>query len=201
MGKNKLIISLLVVLMLCVSLACNLLTQRSEPSNDNDLEQIVDSEDQAALIEALAAEVEDHRPEIFAYLGQPDAFDIAIVVVEGEPVRMESWRYYQFGTQIDFVDGNALWVVEIDPMPAGTIYAAWYNPLDFFDGITGTQALRIATDASPTGIEPQRIDLSEGGEDLIGGFALVGDQIVIGLYDDQVIFVETIAFVPEGGVQ
>lgn len=201
MGKNKLIISLLVVLLLCVSLACNLLTQRSEPSNDNDLEQVVDSEDQAALIEALAAEVEDHRPEIYEFLGQPDAFDIAIVMVEGVPVRMESWRYYQFGTQVDFVDGNALWVVEIDSMPAGTVFAAWYNPLDFFDGITGTQAIRIATAASPTGIEPQIIDLSEGGEDLMGGSALVGDQIVIGLYDDQVIYVETIAFVPEGGVQ
>jgi hypothetical protein len=46
---------------------------------------------------------------------------------------------------------------------------------------------------------PQLIDLSEGGEELAGGTMLVGDQILIGLHQDRVVYVETIALEPEGG--
>lgn len=202
MDKNRLYIALAAMNLLIVGLACNLLTRQSEPEIVAEPEQPAALvEDVEALREALAAEVEDHRPEVYAYLGRPDAFDIAIVEVEGVLVRMESWRYYQYGTQVDFVDGNALWVIEIDPMPEDTLFAAWYNPMDFYDGITGTAAIKIATKASPANMEPQIIDLAEGGEDLVGGFALVGDQIVIGLYEDQVIYIETMALVPEGGLQ
>lgn len=202
MSKHRLFFALVALNLLMVGLACNLLTRQSEPDIVTEPEKpAVSASDVEALHEALAAEVDDHRPEVFAYLGRPDAFDIAIIEVEGVPVRMETWRYYQFGTQVDFVDGNALWVIEIDPMPEGTIFAAWYNPLDFFDGITGSQAIRNATASSPAGIEPHRIDLSEGGEDLAGGFAMVGDQILMGIYEDQVVYIETIALVPEGGLQ
>ena len=86
-------------------------------------------------------------------------------------------------------------------MPPNTLFAAWYYPLAFYGGLTGTEAVQIVVAASPTGMEPRRIDLAEGGEDLAGGFALVGDQIVIGLSEDQIVYVETIALVPEGGLQ
>lgn len=194
MQKQRLIIALIVFVVFLAQLACrsNLRTTKDDSDAQNEL---------AELQEALKIDLIDHRPEVYAYLGRPDAFDIAVIEVEGVLVRMESWRYYQYGTQVDFVDGSAIWVVEIDPMPEGTIFAAWYDPMAFFDGITGTSAIQIATDASPDNMAPQIIDLAEGGEDLVGGYALVGDQIVIGLFQDQVVYVETIAFVPEGGLQ
>ena len=185
---------LLLILPLAVGVACRL----GLPSSRDETSTEISSED---LIEALTGEVTDHRPEVYAALGRPDAFDIAIVEVAGVPVRQESWRYYQYGTQVDFVDGSALWVTEIDPLPEGTIFPAWYDPLAFYDGITGTVAVQVAAGASPASTIPQRIDLSAGGEDLAGGSALVGDQIVIGLFEDQVVYVETIALVPEGGLQ
>lgn len=148
---------------------------------------------------ALSAEKVDDRPEIIAYLGKPDAFDIAFIKVEGGFIRMESWRYYHFGLQVDFVDGEAVWVIELDPMLEGTFFAAWYDPMDFVLGMTGTEVARLVAESSPAGEEPQWIDLAEGGEDLIGGVALIGDQIVIGLDQDQLVYVETIALLPAGG--
>jgi hypothetical protein len=153
------------------------------------------------LSAALAAEVVDDRPGVLAALGRPDAFDIAVVEVEGGAVRLESWRYYQFGTRVDFVDGEAVWTIEIDPLPDGTLFAAWYNPLDFETGMSAADASRVIAAAAPAGAAPERIDLSAGGEDLVGGSALVGDQILVGLHEGRVVYVETMALVPEGDDQ
>ena len=160
--------------------------------------QPADPEDLQA---ALAAEVVDDRPGVLATLGRPDAFDISFVAVEGGQVRMESWRYYQFGTRVDFVDGEAVWTMEIEPVPAGTLFAAWYDPMDFEAGMSAAEASRVIAAASPAGAAPERIDLAEGGEDLAGGSALVGDQILVGLYEDRVVYVETVALAPAGGEQ
>jgi hypothetical protein len=176
--------------LIVASLACNIPSRGSEPEFTVDLEE---------LDTALDVEVIDDRPGVLESLGPPDAFDISIVEVEGQDVRMESWRYYQYGTRVDFVDGEALWTMEIEPMPEGTIFAAWYDPLAFEVGMSRAQASQVASNASPAGAVPRLIDLAEGGDDLAGGAALVGDQILIGLYEDRVVFVETVALVPEGG--
>jgi hypothetical protein len=160
--------------------------------------QPADPEDLQA---ALAAEVVDDRPGVLATLGRPDAFDISIVAVEGGQVRMESWRYYQFGTRVDFVDGEAIWTMEIEPVPDGTLFAAWYDPMAFEAGMPAAEASQVIAAASPAGAAPERIDLAEGGEDLAGGSALVGDQILVGLYEDRVVYVETVALEPAGGEQ
>ena len=153
------------------------------------------------LTETLAGDVGDDRPDVLAYLGRPDAFNISTVTVVGVPVKMESWNYYQFGTRVDFVDGAAVWTVEIEPLPEGTILPAWYDPLAFEVGMSEEEATRIVATASPAGVEPEMIDLGPGGADLAGGMALVGDQILIGLYQGEVVYVETVALVPEGGGQ
>jgi hypothetical protein len=147
---------------------------------------------------ALDAGVVDDRPEVLAALGRPDAFDISIVVVEGVKVRKESWRYYQFGTRVDFVDGEAIWTADIEPMPDGTLFAAWYDPMAFETGMTGAEISQLVAAASPAGATPVMIDLAAGGEDLAGGSALVGDQIMIGLYEDELVYVETVALLPTG---
>lgn len=190
-----------VLALISVSLACSLVTGGNEPESPADLEDLsvaleADLEDLSA---ALEADLVDDRAGVLEYLGNPDAFDISSIEVEGQEVRRESWRYFQYATRVDFVDGQAVWTVEIEALPEGTILAAWYDPLAFEVGMSADQASQLVAEASPAGAHPQLIDLSEGGEDLSGGSALVGDQILIGLQDDRVVYVETVALVPVGG--
>lgn len=195
MSRSANALLLCLSLLIAASLACNFLARQIMPATLDDADDLADINDLSA---ALAAEIVDDRPEVMAYLGRPDAFDISIIQVDEGVVRMESWRYYQFGTRVDFVDGEAVWTIEIEPMPEGTIFAAWYDPLAFETGMTGAEASQVVSAASPAGAAPQLIDLAEGGDDLTGGSTLIGDQIIIGLYKDRVIYVETIALTPEG---
>ena len=195
-------------LLVATSLACGLLTGEREPTSvteappsDDEASAPDDGDDLGDLETALAAETVDDRPGVLDYLGPPDAFDIAIVQVEGGTVRRESWRYYQYATRVDFVDGEAVLTMEIEPMPEGTLFAAWYDPLAFEQGMTGAEVASVAAAASPAGMEPEFIDLSEDGEDLAGGTVLAGDQILMGLHEDRLVYVETVALVPEGGAQ
>lgn len=161
----------------------------------DDAQMITASEIEAAF----AAEVVDDRPTVLEYLGRPDAFSISILTVENVQVRMESWRYYQFGTRVDFVDGEAAWTMEIDPAPEGTIFAAWYDPLAFRQGMTMDEVVQAITSASPANVPPETIDLAPGGEDLEGGVFLVGDQILVGMEDDKLVYVETMGLFPADG--
>jgi hypothetical protein len=152
-----------------------------------------------SLEEALAVEIVDDRPEVLHFLGLPDAFDISIVEVEGGWVRMESWRYFDFGTRIDFVDGEAVWTFDLEPVPEDTLFPAWYNPLSFEDNISPGEASRLVAAASPAGAAPESLSLAEGGEGLENGALVVGDQIILGFDGDQLVYVETVALYPEGG--
>jgi len=151
------------------------------------------------LEEALAEPVVDDRPLVLNYLGRPDAFDISVVEVEGGQVRLESWRYFYFGTRIDFVDGEAVWTYDLEPVPEGTIFAAWYDPLTFESGMGVQEASQLIASSSPAGAEPESLSLAEGGEGLENGVMLVGDQILLGFDGDQLVYVETVALFPEGG--
>ncbi len=177
-------------LMAAALISCNLTNLLGKSENEVD---------PVALAEALAAEVVDDRPGVMLELGRPDAFDISIVHVEGGDVRMESWRYFQYATRVDFVDGEAVWTVAIDPVPEGTIFAAWYDPLAFTSGMSLEEVTTLASAQSPAGMVPVYIDVSQGGEDLAGGMILVGDQILIGIEENKVVYVETVPLIPEGG--
>jgi hypothetical protein len=146
--------------------------------------------------DALSDEVIDERGEVMSYLGLPDAFTISTINVEGVPVRLESWRYYGFGTRVDFVDGEVAWTIDIEPVPDGTILPAWYDPLEFEIGMSTEQAAAVAASASPAGMSPEHIDISNGGPELVGAVALVGDQILIGVHENGVVYIETIAMFP-----
>jgi pSer/pThr/pTyr-binding forkhead associated (FHA) protein len=153
------------------------------------------------LEDALADQTVDDRPEVMAYLGRPDAFTISQIIVDGVPVRVETWRYYGFGTRVDFVDGEAALTMDIEPVPDDTILPAWYDPLAFELGMSLGEAALAASAGSPASMSPEAVDLSDGGEDLAGARMLVGDQIVIGLDSTGVVYVETMALFPaeEGG--
>jgi len=151
-----------------------------------------------SLEQVLAEEVVDDRPGVLSYLGLPDAFTSSSITMEGVPVRVETWRYFAFEMRVDFVDGEATWTMDIEPAPDDSILPAWYDPLAFELGMSPSEVAFVAASASPAGQTPEAIDLSEGGEDLMGSTMLVGDQILIGLDPSGVVYVETIALFPEG---
>jgi hypothetical protein len=149
---------------------------------------------------ALAVPVVDERPAILENLGRPDEFDISVVQVEGGQVRLESWRYYGLGTRVDFTDGVIVWTIDLEPGTAGTFFPAWYDPTQFETDMTIEEATALLTAASPAGTVPERIGLSEGGEDLAGVELLVGDQITVGFEDGKLVYVESIGVtMQEGG--
>ena len=78
----KILISILILVLIAASLACNF-------SRGGKSESTL-AEDFEGLEAALAADKVDDRPGVLEYLGRPDAFDIAVVEVEGVNVRMES---------------------------------------------------------------------------------------------------------------
>ena len=140
---------------------------------------------------ALAMPTVDERGEILANFGSPDEFEISIVQVEGGQVRLESWRYYGYGTRVDFVDGEIIWTIDLEPGPAKAVFPAWYDPLAFETGMTLEEARDVLTSASPASFVPEETDLSEGGEELAGGVMLVGDQIMLAFDQGLLVYAET----------
>ncbi|MBM3120577.1 MAG: FHA domain-containing protein [Chloroflexi bacterium] len=135
---------------------------------------------------ALAMPTVDERPEILTNFGPPDEFEISIVQVEGGQVRREAWRYFGFGTRIDFVDGEIIWTIDLEPESALVVFPAWYDPTALETGMTIDEARQALIEASPADFVPEEIDLAEGGEDLAGGRMLVGDQIML-VFDQGVL--------------
>ena len=126
-----------------------------------------------SLRDALEQEVSDDRLELIARLGWPDSFTMSILNIDGAEVRCETWRYNQFDTRVDFVDGEIAWTMEIETAPAGTIFPVWYYPLDFESGMTTADAARMVEISSPTGQKPSSIDLSSAADiDLLGGVVM-----------------------------
>lgn len=160
--------------------------------------QGVSSEDLAL---ALAAPKVDERPEVLERLGRPDEFDISIVQVEGGQVRLESWRYYGFGTRVDFADGVIVWTIDLDPVAHGALFPAWYDPTAFRAGMTPEEMTALLTSASPAGTAPETIDVSKGGADLTGLMMMVGDQITVGFENGGLVFVETLGMTAQESVQ
>ncbi|MBN1318149.1 MAG: hypothetical protein JXA42_21890 [Anaerolineales bacterium] len=205
-------ISLLLLAVLALSLACNFPFEKNSQGRDSEdaetpsagSENIplpddlpLSDEQTARLKQALHSEVEDQRSELLRLLGRPDAFSLVEVLVEDEPVRRESWFYFRYLTRIDLVDGQAVMTVDLEETPVETIFPAWYDPLTFPKGMSGREAIQQAGKASPAGAVPTQIDSSGLGEELAGGEMWVGDQIVLGIFDGRLVYVETVPLFPE----
>jgi hypothetical protein len=164
-----------------LALGCNLVggpAPTAEPTSSPSTEGM-------SLTAALAIPPDDGRPTVLTTLGPPDAFSLRFDELEGQSVRWETWSYFDFGTRFDFVDGELLWTVALEPVPDGAIYAHFYEPDDFQAGMTIAQTKALLDDQVL-----DEIDLSD--VDLEGGVALAGDQILLGFQDDRLVFVETV---------
>ena len=149
------------------------------------------------LADALTEEVQDHRPQTLEMMGRPDVFSIIEMDVDGHKLVRESWVYYGLATQVDFINGEAVFTSSLDPVPEETIFPAWYDPELFSAGMTAAEIIQAASSASPAGTVPESIMAEATSEEFPGGEILIGDQILIGVFADRVVYIETVALFPE----
>lgn len=148
--------------------------------------------EEMALEEALAVQPEDRRPTVLEEMGAPDAFTLTFEELEGVVVRWEAWSYFDFGSRFDFIDGELLWNVELEPMPDGSIYTHFYDPRDFHAYMSVAAGRALLEEQ-----ELVEIDLTDG--DIPGGLILAGDQIMLGFDSDRLVYVETFTLTPDDG--
>jgi hypothetical protein len=180
--------------LMVAALACQLphTSSTEAPQYPTGLESAQAIYDEAGISfeEALAVPSEDRRPGILSQLGTPDAFTLEWQELEGELVRWEEWSYFDFQSRFDFVDGELLWTLEIDPAPDGTIFAHAFDPLAFQPGMSIAE-----TEAVLPELDLVELPLEEA--EIPGGLLLAGDQILLGFDQDQLVYVQTFILTPE----
>jgi hypothetical protein len=143
-----------------------------------------------SLEEALAVPVEDRRPRVLEEMGAPDTFTIKFEALEGQVVRWEEWSYFDFNARFDFVDGELLWTVDLEPVPEDTLYAHFYDPREFEADMSEAQVRALLADQDLVSLPMNDADVPEG-------MLLAGDQIVMGFDKDRLVYVETFALTLE----
>ncbi len=174
----------LLILILIPLLGCNLLnrlTGESEP---------MEEELPMSVEEALEAEPLDSRPTVLEEMGPPDAFTITFSELEGQPVRWESWSYFDLDAQLDFIDGELLWAVNLEPIADGSFFAHWYDPLAFRAGMSPAEVSALLPDVLLTEIDTSALEIE-------GSLALAGEQILFGFDSDRLVYVETFILSPD----
>lgn len=149
----------------------------------------VPPEDLPSLQEALVGDLEDHRDDIERVLGEPDAFRVVFVPIDGGVVRRESWDYLEFETRIDFVDGSIAFTGDLEPSADGTWYPHQVAPGDFEQGMS-PQDVRVQL----AGLELEELDLSSVVDE---GTALVGSQLLVAFSAGEIVSAESFAFAPD----
>ena len=198
-------------LLVLASLACNALnlanssddtsTESSQASSNttvavddsvtlDEYVQQLSEETGLSLDEALSMPVEDHRERMLELMGPPDTFRLIFQELQGTVMRREEWAYYDLGARFDFVDGQLIWTVDLEPVPDVAIYAHFYDPRDFTAYMSAAEARELLA-----GQELAEMDLAEG--DIPEGLFLGADQLMLGFDQDRLVYAESFYLVPE----
>lgn len=128
---------------------------------------------------------------LFAVLGPPDIFQRELHVLDGQQVLVESYTYAEIGQRFDVVGGLVVGNEAIDEFPDGTLLPLQYHVYEVWPG-----AMRADVESSLEGVDLTEID--GAALELPEGATVLGaPQLVIGLLDGVVIYVETFALVPD----
>lgn len=133
----------------------------------------------------------EHQQLVYDDFGWPDAFMIMeIDDLEGGQVRLETWAYYQGNIIFTFSDGIFKGEGEVETLP-NNILPSPHHPDQFTLGFTIDQIQAILTD-SP-------LILIEDSETIQEGVQIyAGQQLMLTFMNDRLIYVDALAFVPEG---
>lgn len=166
--------------------SCNMPTSRDAPDGE------MISDEEMGLTEALAIQPEDRRNGVVQEMGAPDTFLIKFEELEGQVVRWEEWSYFDFNARFDFVDGELLWTVDLEPVPVDTLYPHFYDPFDFEAYMSEAEVRALLSDQELASLPLAEADVPEG-------LILAGDQIVFGFDNDRLVYVETFGLTFEEG--
>ena len=180
LSTRKLLPYILILLFIPL-LGCNLLDRITNRSPDPET---------ISLEEALQVTPLDSRPTVMEEMGPPDAFVLKFMELDGQIVRWETWSYFDFTTQFEFVDGELLWTVELEEVPDGSIFAHWYDPAIFQPGMSSGDITELL-------FEQDLLEIDLASLDLEGSLVLAGDQILLGFENDQLVYVETLILSPD----
>jgi hypothetical protein len=139
--------------------------------------------------EAPRASLSDEQQSLLDELGNPDGFTIFFVDDGSESVRMETWSYYQAGREVSFVDGELS--ADESPEPAVVTRPTPFTP-DLFTPFADLQQIVTATGVV------EYLEYHVEDELLAGGTVHVAEQLMLGLKDGRLLYVEAVPLA-EGG--
>ena len=132
------------------------------------------------------AEMSADQSATLAELGQPDAFTIFFFTdtVSEQPARVETWSYYGVQREVAFIDG-AITAEERPADASAPVIAAGYSPAAFTAFMTEAEVAAAAGIDEYVRIEVEDDVVSEGA-------VYVGRNLLFGLKDGQLIYVEAV---------
>jgi hypothetical protein len=140
---------------------------------------------------ALSIDVVDRRPVFLSNLGPPDTFSKSADEVEGKIIVTEEWSYIEMGVRLDIIDGEIAYVMPIDTAAQdAALYPRFYDPMEFDLPMDKAAVMQILA-----GQDLTQLDLSEAG--IEAGVMVLGDQIMLGFVEDQLVYVETFTRIPD----
>ena len=140
-------------------------------------------------VEGAEYEEQDYEPyelsagqqEIIDGFGDPDGF--VIMYVDGD--RLETWYYYEAGFVLDFLGGIEIERENDSGLTEKDVQSTDYRPEDFACAMTPGTALSAA-DMEAFTMVPLEEELLEDGK------LYYGEGIVLGFYEDELYYVETL---------
>ncbi len=129
------------------------------------------------------------QQEIVAELGRPDGFTILFYeTVPGQPTRIETWSYYAAEWEISFVDGE---ITDQEPPDetSGEVIAAPYRPESF------SALMSLDNVVAASGID-EYLEVQLEDEVLPGGTVFVGEQLLFGTRNGQLLYIEAVPLTP-----
>jgi len=126
--------------------------------------------------------------------GWPDSFTITeIDNTQGDHIRHEIWVYYQGRTSYVFLNGFFISSNEVEALPQGYIPTP-YKPDQFKTGMSQEQMLAQLGETELFPLEDSDV-IAEGVQ------LHFGQQLMLGFMLDRLVYVEALAFIPEGSGQ
>jgi hypothetical protein len=131
------------------------------------------------------------REALMSVLGPPDAFVSKVESLDGNDVAVETFFYAALAHRFDIVNDVVVGDEAIPPYPDGTILPLHISYYDVRTGLTMQEVTKSLEQITLTPIDGTSLGLPDGTQ------VLAGDQVVIGLLDGLVFYVQTFPLVPD----